>query len=280
MGLDFVCSDCLLEFVFSGGAGHVRASTREGGAFQRVILEFIAGQLNLVGRLICIWYALAGKKWTNVFGEPPFGGWRWRRRSGRIAVRCLWLPYAGKAAELVRRKIQEYRAQGYSARRPVAGAKMGTCPARANINWALPWTSTARWEVYPWLQANSYKYGFIFRYPGSMIISAQRTGCGAMWAWRPPRKFTSEASAWKSTWKLYNPAASLCINRGFARILAKERFSGGMTNAAADSGILPCARSPAGGSRNSYEGGAASPAPVGRGAACVTTRETNPMINW
>lgn len=50
-----------------------------------------------------------------------------------------------KQQSLYDEKIQEYRAQGYSAEEAVRQAQRWVAvPARANINWALPWTSTAR----------------------------------------------------------------------------------------------------------------------------------------
>lgn len=65
-------------------------------------------------------------------------------------------------------KIQEYRAQGYSAEEAVRQAQRwvavpGTSEHQLGIAVDI---NGAVWEVYPWLQANSYKYGFIFRYPG------------------------------------------------------------------------------------------------------------------
>ena len=73
-----------------------------------------------------------------------------------------------KQQSLYDEKIQEYRAQGYSAEEAVRQAQRwvavpGTSEHQLGIAVDI---NGAVWEVYPWLQANSYKYGFIFRYPG------------------------------------------------------------------------------------------------------------------
>ena len=73
-----------------------------------------------------------------------------------------------KQQSLYDEKIQEYRAQGYSAEEAVRQAQRwvavpGTSEHQLGIAVDI---NGAVWEVYPWLQANSYKYAFIFRYPG------------------------------------------------------------------------------------------------------------------
>ena len=73
-----------------------------------------------------------------------------------------------KQQSLYDEKIQEYRAQGYPAEEAVRQAQKwvavpGTSEHQLGIAVDI---NGAVWEVYTWLQANSYKYGFIFRYPG------------------------------------------------------------------------------------------------------------------
>lgn len=74
-----------------------------------------------------------------------------------------------KQQKLYDDKINEYRRQGYSTDEATAMAQ----------EWvAVPGTSEhqlglavdingATYDIYLWLQENSYKYGFIFRYPGN-----------------------------------------------------------------------------------------------------------------
>ena len=73
-----------------------------------------------------------------------------------------------KQQSLYDEKIQEYRAQGYPAEEAVRQAQKwvavpGTSEHQLGIAVDI---NGAVWEVYTWLQENSYKYGFIFRYPG------------------------------------------------------------------------------------------------------------------
>ena len=109
-----------------------------------------------------------GKKWTNAFMSRSWPCWR--RRSGKDWGRFVASGYRTqeKQQSLYDEKIQEYRAQGYSAEEAVRQAQRwvavpGTSEHQLGIAVDI---NGAVWEVYPWLQANSYKYGFIFRYPG------------------------------------------------------------------------------------------------------------------
>ena len=72
-----------------------------------------------------------------------------------------------KQRRLYEDKIKEYRKQGYSkeeARRKaeqwvaLPGTSEHQLGLAVDINGAV-------YDIYPWLQENSYKYGFIFRYP-------------------------------------------------------------------------------------------------------------------
>ena len=74
-----------------------------------------------------------------------------------------------KQQSLYDEQVAEYRAQGLSDEEAVQQAEQWV---------AIPGTSEhqlglavdingAVYDIYPWLQENSYKYGFIFRYPGS-----------------------------------------------------------------------------------------------------------------
>lgn len=71
--------------------------------------------------------------------------------------------------ELYDEKIAEYRDQGYTEQEAVEEAQQWVAvpgTSEHQIGLAVD-INGAIWDIYPWLQENSYKYGFIFRYPSS-----------------------------------------------------------------------------------------------------------------
>ena len=74
-----------------------------------------------------------------------------------------------KQQSLYDEKIQKYQNQGYSKEEAVELAEQwvarpGTSEHQLGLVVDI---NGATYDIYLWLQANSYKYGFIFRYPGS-----------------------------------------------------------------------------------------------------------------
>ena len=74
-----------------------------------------------------------------------------------------------KQQSLYDEKIQKYQNQGYSKEEAVELAEQwvarpGTSEHQLGLAVDI---NGATYDIYLWLQANSYKYGFIFRYPGS-----------------------------------------------------------------------------------------------------------------
>lgn len=73
--------------------------------------------------------------------------------------------------ELYDEKIDEYREQGYSQEEATEQAKQWVAvPGYSEHQLGLAVDiNGAVYDIYSWLQENSYKYGFIFRYPGDKI---------------------------------------------------------------------------------------------------------------
>lgn len=74
-----------------------------------------------------------------------------------------------KQQRLYDEKIQTYQSQGYSKAESVELAEQwvarpGTSEHQLGLAVDI---NGATYDIYLWLQENSYKYGFIFRYPGS-----------------------------------------------------------------------------------------------------------------
>lgn len=65
-------------------------------------------------------------------------------------------------------KIEEYKAQGYSEEEAIEQTKQWVAvPGYSEHQLGLAVDiNGATYDIYLWLQENSYKYGFIFRYPG------------------------------------------------------------------------------------------------------------------
>lgn len=75
----------------------------------------------------------------------------------------------GKQKELYDDKIKSYRNKGYSKEKAKEEAeKWVSVPGYSEhqLGFAVD-INGATYDLYFWLQENSYKYGFIFRYPGS-----------------------------------------------------------------------------------------------------------------
>ena len=89
-----------------------------------------------------------------------------------------------KQQSLYDEKIQKYQNQGYSKEEAVELAEQwvarpGTSEHQLGLAVDI---NGATYDIYLWLQANSYKYGFIFRYPGS---KAEITGVAEeVWHYR------------------------------------------------------------------------------------------------
>lgn len=74
-----------------------------------------------------------------------------------------------KQQELYDGKIAEYKMQGYSEDEAARLAEQWVAVpgySEHQLGFAVD-INGAIYDLYPWLQENSYKYGFIFRYPGS-----------------------------------------------------------------------------------------------------------------
>lgn len=74
-----------------------------------------------------------------------------------------------KQQDLYNKKIKEYQKQGYSESEAVElalqwVAEPGTSEHQLGLAVDI---NGATYDIYLWLQENSYKYGFIFRYPGN-----------------------------------------------------------------------------------------------------------------
>ncbi len=70
--------------------------------------------------------------------------------------------------KLYNKKIQEYRIQGYSKEESITFAQQWVAEPGSSehqIGLAVD-INGATYDLYLWLQENSYQYGFIFRYPG------------------------------------------------------------------------------------------------------------------
>lgn len=74
-----------------------------------------------------------------------------------------------KQKSLYNDKIREYQKQGYSVEEAAEMAKEWVAApgySEHQLGFAVD-INGATYDLYFWLQENSYKYGFIFRYPGS-----------------------------------------------------------------------------------------------------------------
>lgn len=74
-----------------------------------------------------------------------------------------------KQQRLYEEKIAEYRSQGYSENEAKEMAKQWVAVpgfSEHQLGFAVD-INGAAYDIYQWLQENSYRYGFIFRYPGS-----------------------------------------------------------------------------------------------------------------
>ena len=74
-----------------------------------------------------------------------------------------------KQTELYEEKIKEYMKKGYSEKEAIIEAeKWVSVPGYSEHQVGLAVDiNGATYDLYLWLQENSYKYGFIFRYPGN-----------------------------------------------------------------------------------------------------------------
>ena len=74
-----------------------------------------------------------------------------------------------KQTELYEEKIKEYKKKGYSEKEAITEAeKWVSVPGYSEHQIGLAVDiNGATYDLYFWLQENSYKYGFIFRYPGN-----------------------------------------------------------------------------------------------------------------
>lgn len=74
-----------------------------------------------------------------------------------------------KQQRLYEDKVKKYQKEGYSEEEAQAlAAQWVAVPSHSEHHLGLAVDiNGATYDVYFWLQANSYKYGFIFRYPGS-----------------------------------------------------------------------------------------------------------------
>ncbi len=73
-----------------------------------------------------------------------------------------------KQKELYNRKISEYRKKGYSKEKAKKEAEMWVAVpgySEHQLGFAVD-INGETYDIYLWLRSNSYKYGFIFRYPG------------------------------------------------------------------------------------------------------------------
>lgn len=110
-----------------------------------------------------------------------------------------------KQKSLYNDKIREYQKQGYSVEEAAEMAKEWVAApgySEHQLGFAVD-INGATYDLYFWLQENSYKYGFIFRYPGSKTdITAllRKSGITAMLEKKRRQRFTSSKSAWKSIW--------------------------------------------------------------------------------
>ena len=71
--------------------------------------------------------------------------------------------------QLYDEKIKDYQNQGYSKNEAIALAEQWTAAPGASehqLGLAVD-INGATYDIYLWLQENSYQYGFIFRYPGN-----------------------------------------------------------------------------------------------------------------
>lgn len=74
-----------------------------------------------------------------------------------------------KQQELLDEKIAQFKQQGYSEEQAFEQANMWVSVpgySEHQLGFAVD-INGATYDVYIWLQENSYKYGFIFRYPGN-----------------------------------------------------------------------------------------------------------------
>lgn len=74
-----------------------------------------------------------------------------------------------KQQRLYDEKIEKFKKEGYSAKEAVKQAEQWVAVpgySEHQLGFAVD-INGATYDVYFWLQENSYKYGFIFRYPGS-----------------------------------------------------------------------------------------------------------------
>ena len=74
-----------------------------------------------------------------------------------------------KQTELYEERIEEYKKDGYSEKEAITEAeKWVSVPGYSEHQIGLAVDiNGATYDLYFWLQENSYKYGFIFRYPGN-----------------------------------------------------------------------------------------------------------------
>lgn len=74
-----------------------------------------------------------------------------------------------KQTELYEERIEEYKKDGYSEQEAITEAeKWVSVPGYSEHQIGLAVDiNGATYDLYFWLQENSYKYGFIFRYPGN-----------------------------------------------------------------------------------------------------------------
>lgn len=100
-------------------------------------------------------------------------------------------------------KIREFKKEGYSEGEATELAEQWVAVpgySEHQLGFAVD-INGATYDVYLWLQENSYKYGFIFRYPGNKTDITgvrKRSGTIDMSGWKRRPKCMSVGSAWKS----------------------------------------------------------------------------------
>ena len=111
-------------------------------------------------------------------------------------------------------KIAAYRSEGYTKHMAEETAmEWGALPGTSEHQLGLAvdinadTSKCSRDDVYNWLLENSYKYGFIQRYPSgktSITELLMNLGIIAMWGKKQQRRFIRVECAWKNMWKILN----------------------------------------------------------------------------
>lgn len=151
--------------------------------------------------------------------------WRcWKQQRKEIWINCLWsYPVTGtqkKQQQLYDDKVAGYRKEGNSQSEAEELAKQWVSVpgySEHQIGLAVD-INGAIYDLYFWLQENSYKYGFIFRYPGDKTdITAlpRKYGIIGMLALRPPQRCMKKGCAWRNIWQKGRQSNEKIKNRCF-----------------------------------------------------------------